>query len=190
MFPATSPPPEKNSRHLPLCKKSSPSYTSYSSHDTVSRFFFFCFFSPFSFYGCICGLLHSHSNGGSEPHLWPDATACSNAGSLTHWAIARPGIEPASSQNSVGFLTAEPQWELFFFFFFFNGSFQPGDWNLSCSCDLFHSCGKARCFNPLGRAGDRTCFFAVTLAHWATAGSPLFLDSLAAWFHWGPFNLQ
>ena len=37
-------------------------------------------------------------------------TAHGNAGSLTHWV--RPGIEPASSRVLVGFVTAEPQWEL------------------------------------------------------------------------------
>ena len=37
-------------------------------------------------------------------------TPHSNAGSLTH--RARPGIKPASSWILVGFLTAEPQWEL------------------------------------------------------------------------------
>ena len=37
-------------------------------------------------------------------------TACGNAGSLTHWA--RPGIDSESSCTIVGFVTAEPQWEL------------------------------------------------------------------------------
>ena len=36
-------------------------------------------------------------------------TACGNTGS---WPWARPGIEPASSLTLVGFITAEPQWEL------------------------------------------------------------------------------
>ena len=36
---------------------------------------------------------HSHSNLGSEPHLWPLPQLA--AGSLTHWV--RSGIEPASS---------------------------------------------------------------------------------------------
>ena len=38
-------------------------------------------------------------------------TAHSNARSLTHWA--RPGIEPVSSGILVGFISTEPQWELF-----------------------------------------------------------------------------
>ena len=37
-------------------------------------------------------------------------TAHDNAISLTH--SERPGIEPASSWIVVGFVTAEPQWEL------------------------------------------------------------------------------
>ena len=37
-------------------------------------------------------------------------TAHSNAGSLTHWP--RPGIEPVSSWILLGFVTAEPQWDL------------------------------------------------------------------------------
>ena len=37
-------------------------------------------------------------------------TAHSNVGSFTHWA--RPGIEATSSGILVGFVTAEPQWEL------------------------------------------------------------------------------
>ena len=37
-------------------------------------------------------------------------TAHGNTRSLTHWA--RPGIKPTSSWMLVGFVTAEPQWEL------------------------------------------------------------------------------
>ena len=37
-------------------------------------------------------------------------TAHGNAGSLTHWA--RPGIEPASSQTLIRFISTEPQWKL------------------------------------------------------------------------------
>ena len=48
------------------------------------------------------GLQHSHSNAGSEPHLWTYTTAHSNAGSLTHWA--RPGIQPATSWFPVRFV--------------------------------------------------------------------------------------
>ena len=40
--------------------------------------------------------------------------AHSNARSLTHWT--RPEIKPKSSWILVGFVTAEPRWELFFFF--------------------------------------------------------------------------
>ena len=54
------------------------------------------------------GLHHSHSNTRSEPHLQP--TPHGNAGYLTDWA--RPGIEPVSSCILVGFITADPQWEL------------------------------------------------------------------------------
>ena len=45
-----------------------------------------------------------------------------NAGSLTHWA--RPGIKLASSWILVGFITAEPHWELpgiIFYIYKFNG---------------------------------------------------------------------
>ena len=41
------------------------------------------------------GLLHSHSNTGSEPESATYTTAHGNAGSLTHWA--RPRMEPATS---------------------------------------------------------------------------------------------
>ena len=54
------------------------------------------------------GLHHSHSNTGSELHLWP--TPKVTAASLTHWA--RPGIEPASSWIRVRFLSTAPPWEL------------------------------------------------------------------------------
>ena len=37
-------------------------------------------------------------------------TAHGNTRSITHWV--RPGIEPASSWILVGFISAEPQWEL------------------------------------------------------------------------------
>ena len=76
-----------------------------------------------------------HSNAGSEPSK-TYARACSNTGSLTHWA--RPGIEPESlrtlcqvlkplnySGNStiIIFLCVDCQvilvWLFFFFFFFF-----------------------------------------------------------------------
>ena len=51
-------------------------------------------------------LHHSHSNTGSEPHLWQ----CQIPNPLSHWA--RLGIKPASSWVLVGFVTAEAQWEL------------------------------------------------------------------------------
>ena len=53
-------------------------------------------------------------------------------------------------------------------FFYFCGQ-THGKWkflgqglNLSCSCDLCHSCSKAMYFNPLCWARDRTCTSAVT----------------------------
>ena len=55
------------------------------------------------------GLHHSHSNAGSELHLWPTA-AHGNAGSLTQWA--RPGIEPLASWFLVVFVSAVPWREL------------------------------------------------------------------------------
>ena len=49
-------------------------------------------------------LHHSHSNAGSEKHLWPTYTrAHSNSRFLTHWE--RPGIEPTASWILGGFLT-------------------------------------------------------------------------------------
>ena len=53
-------------------------------------------------------LHHSHSHMGSKPYLWP--TAYGHAWSLTHGV--RPGIKPSSSRMLVGFITAEPHWEL------------------------------------------------------------------------------
>ena len=50
------------------------------------------------------GLCHSHSNAGSEPHLWPIQQL------MATWA--RPGIEPVSSWILVGFVSTRPQWEL------------------------------------------------------------------------------
>ena len=46
------------------------------------------------------GIHHSHSNAGSQPHLY--TTAHGNAGSLTHWA--RLGIKPATSWFLDGFI--------------------------------------------------------------------------------------
>ena len=43
-------------------------------------------------------------------------TAHGNDRSLTHWV--RPGIEPMSSWIQVGFVIAEPQWELPNYHFF------------------------------------------------------------------------
>ena len=45
---------------------------------------------------------HSHSNSGSQPHLWP-VLHCSNARSLTHGVT--PGIEPSSSWILARYLT-------------------------------------------------------------------------------------
>ena len=56
------------------------------------------------------GLYHSHSNARSKLHLQPYTIAPGNTGSLTH--RERPGIEPTSSWILVGFILAEPQWEL------------------------------------------------------------------------------
>ena len=56
------------------------------------------------------GLHHSHSNVGSEPHLWHTPQAHSNTGSLTHWT--RPGIEPATSWFLVRFVSTVPRREL------------------------------------------------------------------------------
>ena len=53
------------------------------------------------------GLCHSHSNTGSQLHLWPVPQLM---GSPTRWA--RPEIESASSWILVGVISAALQWEL------------------------------------------------------------------------------
>ena len=69
---------------------------------------------------------------------------------------------------------------------FFNGP-TCGTWafpvqglNLSCSCGQCRSCGKARSFNPLHQAGNRTHTSAETgatavgfLTYYATVGTPV-----------------
>ena len=103
---------------------------------------------------------------------------CSNTSlSFLIWLIARNQLLPSL-------------WFSFWFFFvclFFNGC-MCGIWkllgqgfNLSHSCELDHSCGNARSFNPLHQAGNQTWTFAVTqatevgfLTHGATAGTPDF----------------
>ena len=80
---------------------------------------FFCLFraAPLAFgssqargrIGAVAaGQCHIHSHTRSEPCLWPNTTIHGNAGPLTHWA----GIEPASLQMLVRFVTAESQWQL------------------------------------------------------------------------------
>ena len=61
------------------------------------------------------------------------------------------------------------------------GSSQAQRLNLNGSCDLHHSYGNARSFNPLHQAGDRTCTSAVILGtavgfstHCSTVGTPDF----------------
>ena len=91
-------------------------------------FFFFFFFWSFCLFtatpeacggsqargpirAAAAGLCYSHSNSGSDPHLRPTyATAHGNIESLTHWS--RPGFKPKSSWMPVGFVSAEPRWEL------------------------------------------------------------------------------
>ena len=89
--------------------------------------FFLLFFSPRATLAAYGGsqardwirataarLRHSRSNVGSASVTY--TTAHSNAGCLTH--LSRPGIEPVSSWIIVGFVTAEPQWELLTYFYF------------------------------------------------------------------------
>ena len=55
------------------------------------------------------GLCHSHAKSDPDPsHVYD--LCHSNTRSLPHWV--RPGIKPASSWILVGFIIAEPQWEL------------------------------------------------------------------------------
>ena len=55
------------------------------------------------FAATAASLHYSHSNAGSELHLWPTyTTAHGNTGALTHWA--RTGIEPTSSWMPVRFV--------------------------------------------------------------------------------------
>ena len=60
-------------------------------------------------------LYHSHSNMGSELHLWhiPQLTAMPDP--LIHWA--RSGIQPTYSWILVRFVTTDSQWELLTFLF-------------------------------------------------------------------------
>ena len=114
-------------------------------------------------------------------HWWIRATSVTyttmhgNTRSWTHWV--RPGIEPPSSWILVGFITAEPWWELlnfFFFFFFFFCFFGPHPWYMevprlggeselqlpayttataiqdpSHVWDLYHSSRQCQILNPL-----------------------------------------
>ena len=88
-------------------------------------FFLFCLFrsiptaygssqSRGQFGATAANLHHSHSNAGSEPHLWPTPQLMAMPKSLTHWV--RPGIESSTSWFPVRFVSAAPQRELFFFF--------------------------------------------------------------------------
>ena len=56
------------------------------------------------------GLHHSHSNVGSEPHLWPIPQLTATLDPSPPWT--RPGIKPASSWILVGLFTAETRQEL------------------------------------------------------------------------------
>ena len=82
-----------------------------------------------------------------------------------------------------------------FFFFFFCGhtwsiwKFLAQELNLSCSCDLYHSCGNTRSSNPLHLAGNWTLTSAAIpaaavgfLTHCATVGAPCITHSLKG-FH-------
>ena len=100
-------------------------YSDHQSHgmDIWLRSIFFFFFCPFRVipvaYGnsqargqigaAVASLPYSHSG------IWAVSvtytTDHSNTESLTHWL--RPGMEPASSWILLGFVTTEPQWELY-----------------------------------------------------------------------------
>ena len=60
---------------------------------------------------------HSHSNLGSELHLWRTPQHTATLWSPTHWM--RPGIEPASSMDTKQIHFCVPQRELHFQDFFF-----------------------------------------------------------------------
>ena len=64
--------------------------------------------------GCIkaaaASLYHSHSNSGIWASSMTYTPVHGNTGSLTHWV--RPGIKPTTSWILVGFITTEPQWEI------------------------------------------------------------------------------
>ena len=83
-------------------------------------FFFFFFFGPYMRHIDVPGKV---SNWSCSCHPTPQPQQCriwaasatyitahSNIRSLTHWP--KPRSEPASSRILVGFVTAEPQWEL------------------------------------------------------------------------------
>ena len=104
-------------------------------------FFFFLVFCPFratpAAYGgsqgrgliraVAAGLHQSRSNATSRAASAAYTTAHGNAGSLTHWA--RPGIEPATSQLLVRFVSAAPQWELLKIFFI--GTLSPEEYKVN-----------------------------------------------------------
>ena len=75
---------------------------------TLSLFFFFFFF-----FFCFLGP-HLRSCSWARGRIGAPPTSLHHshrsARSLIHWV--RPGSEPASSWIPVGFITAEPQWEL------------------------------------------------------------------------------
>ena len=82
-------------------------------------------------------------------HIYDPYHSSRQHGSLTHQA--RPGIELASSWILVGFVTAEPQWELHFDFF--NG----------CTCSILKLPGQG--LNP-----SYICGYARSLTHCTRPG--------------------
>ena len=90
----------------------------------VCLFFVFCPFraAPAAYGGSqATGLIGAVAAGLHTATARPDTSGVCDLhhssrqrGSLTHWT--RPGIDPATSWILVGFISAEPQWELLFVF--------------------------------------------------------------------------
>ena len=83
-------------------------------------------------------------------------TAHGNPGSLTHWR--GPKIEPASSWVLVGFVTTEPQWELWLLFFFKQNLGVPW-WLSGLRTWCCHCCSLGHCpgMGLISRLGISTC---------------------------------
>ena len=104
------------------------------------------------------------------------------------------GTESGSLMSPAPSMVLGSWWELHnYLFYFFMATptgmkFPSQGLNPSCSCNLCHSCGNARSFNPLHQAGGWNRGSAVTraaavrfLTHCAREGTPLFVELTNEW---------